>query len=200
MSNGKFTYTKEQEASLFAQFSKAMEIVRERQRPYETVKQSLQAIISDCEIQIKPKILAGADGDNVFHVTGNFGSASLALDAGKYDARYGYAESARAIAKVPMIVQPVDCKVRAVPLGQFRKNAEIFGLYPKIAGPMTLFTLGVKFPEKQFGGSIFVIWKDHKGQFWYAFLGGTRGWRSVNVCLEDPNQGWASHDHVLLYE
>ncbi len=203
MSNGNsiFTYTQEQEAGLFAQFSKSMEIARERQRPYDTIKQSLQAIISDDVIvQVTPKVIASADGGKVLHVTGNFDSAALALEAGNYDGRYGFAESAKQIAKVPMIVQPVDRKVRAVPLGQFRKNSELFELYPKMADPMTLFTLGAKFPKEQLDAPIFVVWKDHLGQFMYAVLHRGVSRRSVRVRQDHPDGGWNGYDRVLLCE
>lgn len=195
-----FVYTPEQTAAHFAQFSKAMEITRERQRDPELVTRALQAIISDDVIvQVTPKVIASANG-KILHVTGNFDSPAQALDEGGYDYRWGFAESAKQIAKVPMIVQPVDRKVKMVPLGQVRKTSELFELYPKMADPMTLLTLGVRFPKEQLDEPIFVVWKDHTGQFWYAVLRRLGTKRRVLVRQFDPDGKWDGRYRVLLCE
>lgn len=202
MSSGTFTYTVEEKAGLFSQFASAMEIAHEQQRPYDTVKQALQAIISDDVIvQVTPKVIASAHGGKILRVVGNFDSAVLALDAGKYIDRYGFAENAKQIVKVPMIVQPVDRKVRiSPPLGRYVKNTEMFGLYPKMADPMTLFTLGANFPEEQLDGPIFVVWKDHSGQFWSAILDRLGSCRLVVVGQDVPDGEWRGVCRVLLCE
>jgi len=200
--NGTFDYTLEEQATLLAQFTKSGTLINERKRPFDTVSRSLQAIIADDSvIQITPKVIADAGDGKVLHVTGDYDSAALALDAGEYNDRYGFSENAKQIAKVPMIVQPVDRKVRiSPPLGRYVKTSEMFGLYPKMTDPMTLFTLGAKFPKEQLDGPIFVVWKDHAGQFWCAILGGFGSRRRVNVRRVSPDGKWDDGYRVLLCE
>jgi len=202
MGNGTFVHTTEEKAILFAQFSKSMELAREGQRPFEDVSRPLQAIISDdMVVQITPKVVQSADGGRVFHVIGDFESAESALVAGGYKYRYDYAAAkANKIVEVPMIIQPVDRKVRLVPLGQIRTTRELFGLYPKIADPMTLLTLGARFPKEQLEGPIFVVWKDHSRRFWYAILSRDGFDRYVDVIQYYPDYEWGGNYRVLLCE
>ena len=193
MSNG--TVVAVDKNVLFDQFSRAMELVREGRRRPEQVSPVLQAIIADDVISITPKAVALAGG--IFHVTGNFGSVAEALDAGNYDVRWGLAENP---AEIPLVVQPVDCKVRAVPLGKVVKTGELFELYPRIVGPMELFTFGVKLPEEQRKAPHFTVWLDHKGQFWFAVLHVFDRERGVDVRRNDPVDEWSGHCRVLVRE
>lgn len=196
MGNGNYTYTIEQEVAHYAQFRKAMKIAGDRQRPPEFITRSLQAIISDdVNVFTTPKVITTPTG-NVYHVVGNYDSASTAIEAGNYDEKWGLARDPD---KIPLIVQPVNSFVRPVLLGEFVRNDKLFELYPRIADPMTLFTLGAQHPELQREGPIFTVWK-FGDQFWCAVLGvGGRG-RSVFVDHDDPDRGWYGHYRVLVRE
>lgn len=189
MSNGEFAYTAEQTAALFAQFSKAMELARERQRDPMFVSRQLQPIID-------PNIVA-ASVAGVFHVIGNFSSAAEAIDAGDYPVKWGYAEKPD---EIPLIIQPVDCFVRAVPLGRLTKARDMFSLYPRMIDPMTAFTFGVCFPEEQRKASHITLWMDTVGELWYVSLDVTGRPRLVRVRQVGPGGVFLDSCRVLVRE
>jgi hypothetical protein len=198
MSNDAYVWTAEQTATGFAQFSKAMELVREGLRKPERVSSALQAIISDDDIIVAPKIIQ-APTHKVFHVTSDpkIRSAADAINALNCPVKWGIAETP---AKIPMIIQPVDCKVRAILLGKVMSTEEIYKLYPKIVTPAEFFAFGAKFPEEQRKAPHFTIWLDAAGRFLCAFLdvGGDR--RHVRVGLDDLGGSWGERDRVLVRE
>lgn len=197
MSNGTFTYTPEQVTAHFAQFSKAMELTRERLRDPETVTSALQAIISDnVNVHFIPKVNMGSD-PKIFHVRGNFATIAEAFDAGKYKRHYGYVNKPR---QIPHIVQPVDVRVRAVPLDKPVKVCELFRLYPRMVDPMTLATFGACFPNEQLKISHLTVWRDQEGQFWSEILDRRVGERGVSVTQCDPDCDWFDPYCVLVRE
>ena len=196
MSSGKFTYTQEQKLGHYAQFVHAMKIAQEQQRDPEVVKRSLQAIISDdMNVSFTPKIITTPSG-NVYHVVGNYDSATAAIEAGNYGEKWGTAQNPE---KIPLIIQPVNSFVRLVPLGEFVRNDKLFEIYPRIADPMTLFTLGVQLPELLLEGPIFTVWRFGE-QFWYAVLLVRGRERRVDVYPSDPGDRWSAHYRVLVRE
>src|SRR3989344_2408431 len=196
MSSGNFVYTVEERAALLEQFASVMKITQERQRPAKRISQALQAAIGDDDIIVVPKVIQTPTG-KVFHVTGNFASAAEAIAAGNYDLKWGLAETP---AKIPLIVQPVDCRVRAIPLGRLVRTGELFELYPRLVDPMTFLTFGVNFPEEQREVPHFTVWKDASGRFWCAVLNVDGAERYVHVHRSDPDVDWFAHYRVLARE
>ncbi len=201
MRSDKFEYTEKERAGLFGQFSSAMKIANDQKRPYGLIKQALQAIIADDSVvSITPKVISDNNGNKVFHVVGNYENAFEAMVAGQYKHHFGLTTFYDEIIIIPMAIQPVDRKVRiSQPLGKIVSTQEIFDLYPKMADPMTLLTLGAKFPKEQLQGSIGVVWKDHTGQFWQANLSTEDGReRSVDIGRGHPEGQWHEFCRVLL--
>ncbi|MDP3993686.1 MAG: hypothetical protein U1C57_01360 [Candidatus Doudnabacteria bacterium] len=194
MSNG--TVVESGKVVLFDQLSKVMELVREGNRTPAEVSRVLQAFISDDVISIAPKVVSTPTG-KVFYVTGNFASAAEAIAAGNYDLKWGVAESP---AEIPLIVQPVDARVRAIRLGRIVRTGELFELYPRLADPMTFLTFGVKFPEEQREAPHFTVWKDTSGQFWCAILYVRGARRGVCVARCGPGDVWFAGCRVLVRE
>ena len=199
MSNGaRFAYTIEEKAVLFDQFSKAMELAREGQRPFESVSRSQQAVIMDDSIVVQPKVTTDEAG-KIFHVTGEWKTAAAAFDAGDYTHRWGLASEP---AKIPMEVRPVDQRMRAVPLGEVRTAEQIVALYPRQVSPIAALGFGARFPKEQERAPHIVVWRDALGQFWYLSLDvnfGVRG-RSVSVFRVDPDNGFSAGCCVLVGE
>ncbi len=197
MSNRKFEYSLEEKASLLAKFSKSMDLANEGARSFEAVSRPLQAIISDENIVVVPKVSIAPDGGRIFHVTANFASAQEAIDAGKYPRKWALANTP---AEIPLVIQPVDSRVRAVSLGEYRRTKEIFGLYPNIMSPIAVLAFGALFPEEQRDKPIFSIWKDAVGKFWCVFLSTSDCERLVGVFQEDLDDKWDDSSRVLVSE
>lgn len=108
MSNSTFVWTPEETVIGFAQFSKGMELAREGQRSPETVSRALQAVIMDDDIIVVPKVIQTPTG-KIFHVTSDvkIRTAADAIAALNCPVKWGLAETP---AKIPMVIQPVDCK------------------------------------------------------------------------------------------
>ncbi len=205
MSNGKHKYSLEEQSTLLSQLTKTGTLINEGKRPFDIVSRALQAIIADDSIvSITPKVISDKGVGKIFHVVGSFNDTAGVIDAGKYDYHYGYTCNAMEIAKVPMIIQPVDRKVTiSPPIGKALYTRELFDLYPKMADPMTLLTLGAKFPKEHFEEPIIVVWEDHTGESWYAELADCEGrsidiqksshkgdiWRGYSVLLCDDGTG-----------
>ncbi|MDO8668139.1 MAG: hypothetical protein Q7K35_03500 [bacterium] len=196
MSSSTFNYTLEEQASLLSQFGHAMELVNERQRPASRVSLALQAVIRDDDIVVVPKVTATPAG-KVYHVTGNARSAQEAINLLSGLLKLNLASNP---AKIPLIIQPVDCYVRAVPLGKIVKTRELFGLFPRIVSPMTLFAFGAKFPEEQRLARHFTLWANVDNQFWYALLGVNGDQFTVDVSQRHLDGQWYDSDHILVYE
>ncbi len=197
MSNGaaaRFVYTEQQQAALFAQFSKTMELAREGQRNPQMVSRALQSVISDDDIIVQPKVMMTTDG-KTFHVVGNFNSAAEAIEAGQYRVKWGAAEKP---SDIPLIIQPVDCLVRAIPLGKLTKTEELFNLFPRIVDPMTFLTFGAKVPEEQRCSPVFTVWKDTLGQFWRAVLSVYGDGRCLGANPVSPGAEWDADCRVLV--
>jgi len=195
MSNN--VYTETEIAAVFAQFSKVMELAREGQRPAEVVSRALRAVISDDDVVVVPKVTTAPDGGKILHVTGNARSAQEAIDALDCPMKWGLADKP---AEIPIVIQPVDCRTRLVPLGQVRTSKEILGLYPKILNPAEFFALGAKFPGEQRDNPIVDIWLDAVGRFWYAILDVGGGQRSVDVYRNHPDLKWYERCRVPVRE
>lgn len=192
----RFDYTLDEQAALLSQFGHVMEAVNERQRPAARVSLALQAAISDDDIVVVPKVTMTSTG-KAYHVTGNARSAKEAIDALNCPVKWGLAEKP---AEIPMIIQPVDCRVRAIPLEQVRTTEEIYGLYSKILTPAEFFAFGAKFPEEQREAPHFTIWLDANGQFWDAILGVDGGERYVSVLQYHPDGRWDEYYRVPVRE
>ena len=192
----RFDYTEAERAALLDQFASTMEIVLERQRPVSTVSRALQALISDDDIVIVPKVAATSTG-KVFHVTGNVRSGKEAIDALDCPVKWGLAEKP---AEIPMIIHPVDCMARAIPLEQVRTTEEIYKLYPKILTPAEFFAFGAKFTEEQREAPHFTVWLDANGQFCYAILYVSGDRRCVSVYQDRPDGEWRGSGRVPVRE
>lgn len=182
------------ERTLLYQVGDVLNLMQEGKRRPVDVSRILQGIIADHDFTIRPKAEAVA---GVFHVVGNFTSAAAAIEAGKYPVKWGLAENP---AKIPLIVQPVDCRVRAVRLGRRVKVKEMFGLYPRIVDPMTCFTFGARFPEEQEKATHITVWMDAKGRFLCALLFVFGGRRRVVVGPVGPEFEFGGVFLVLVRE
>lgn len=131
----------------------------------------------------------------IFHVVRNFRSAAEAIDAGNYDSLWGLAEKP---ADIPLIIQPADCMVRAIPLDRVVKTEELFELYPRIMDPMTALAFGAKFPEEQRRAPHFTVWKDASGRFWCAVLNVNDQKRNVNVGQNHSGDEWRERCRILV--
>jgi hypothetical protein len=196
MGSGRFEYSLVEKAALFSQFASVMKIAHNQERPAARISLALQAAVSDDDIIVIPKVIQTPTG-KVFHVTGNARTATDAINALDCPVKQGLAGTP---AKIPMILQPVDCKVRAVPLGMVISTEEVYSLYPKILTPAEFFAFGAKFPEEQRKASHFTIWLDAKGRFWRAVLGADVGRRGVEVYLANPDVLWHVRYRVLVRE
>ncbi|KKS34203.1 MAG: hypothetical protein UU95_C0016G0035 [Parcubacteria group bacterium GW2011_GWC2_42_12] len=191
----KFDYTLDEQAALLSQFGHVMEAVNERQRPAARVSLALQAAISDDDIVVVPKVTTTPTG-KVFHVTGNAQSAKEAIDALNCPVKWGLAETPE---KIPLIIQPVDCRARFIPLGRVRTTEEIYN-FPKILPPTEFFALGAKFPKEQCEAPILDVWLDAVGRFWYAILTVNGVQRDVDVRQAHPVGQWRGHYRVPVRE
>ncbi len=170
MSNGtRFAYTVEQKSVLLDQFSKAMELVRERNRRPEQVTQALQVIIGDEDIVTSPKVVKSPTG-HVFHVISDpkIRSAADVINALDCPIKLGLAKNP---GDIPMVVQPVDCKVRPVPVGNMETADELFGLFPKIATPAEFFAFHARFPKERWKQPHITVWWDARGRLCSALVG-----------------------------
>lgn len=191
----KFDYTEAERAALLDQFASTMEIVLERQRPASRVSLALQALIGDDDIVVVPKVTATPTG-KIFHVTGNARSVKEAIEALDCPVKWGLAETPE---KIPMIIQPVDCKVRTIPLSQIRTTEEIYN-FPKILTPAEFFAFGAKFPKEQCEAPILDVWLDALGRFWYAVLDVNGDERNVRVGQSRPGGKWSEGCRVPVRE
>jgi hypothetical protein len=195
MSSGMNVYSAEQSHILFGQVTDVMELAREGKRPFESVSRSLQAIISDDETVIVPKISVTPTG-KIYHITGNSRTAVAAFEALNCPVKWGLADKP---AKIPMILQPVDAKVRLAPLGKVMTTEEIYNL-PKIASPAQVLAFGAKFQAEQLEGPIVTVWLDALGQFWYLVLYRLDDGRDVRVGQGGLQDEWRGGCRVLLCE
>ena len=196
MSSSSFNYRPGEQVALYAQAASVTKIIMERQRPYKLVSQALQAVISNDDIVVVPRVKVTSKG-KVFHVTGNARSAKEAIDALDCPVKWGLAETPE---KIPLVIQPVDCRVRPVPLDKITKGWDLFTLFPRMVSPMALFAFGAKFPDEQREAPHFTLWLDSNGQFWCAFLGVGDGKRHVYVDQDHPMAQWRDKCRLLIYE
>ena len=167
MSNGKYVYSPEQELAVYRLGTKAMELVREANCRPELAQTALQAMISDDDITIAKKVVSTPNG-KLFHVTSasNIRTGSDAINGLDCKVKWGLAETPD---KIPMILQPVDEQVRAVPLGKVMTAEEIYFSFPKSTTPAGWAAFGAKFPEEQRKAPHIVVWL-FQGQFFYGLL------------------------------
>lgn len=184
------------ESPILYQIGDVINLLQDRKRDPAFVSRALQAVIGDHVITVHPKVTVDATG-KIFHVTGSFNSMAEAIAATRCELKWGAAEKPETI---PAIIQPVDCRVRAIPLGRLIKTGEIFSLFPRVVDPLTLFSFGAKFPEEQREAPHFTIWMDVNSQFWWAILDVHGGQRVVSVRRGDPVGGWDDDCRVLVLE
>ncbi|MBI4050830.1 MAG: hypothetical protein HY396_02550 [Candidatus Doudnabacteria bacterium] len=198
MSSGVFEYTAEEKAALLDQFGDVLGLVQERKRHPRHISRALQAAIGDDEIVVVPKIIQTPTG-KIFHVTsdGKIRTAADAISALNCPVKWGLAEKP---VEIPMIIQPVDCRVRVVPLGEIRTTEEVYSLYPGIVSPAEFFAFGTKFPEEQREAPIFTVWLDALGRFWEAILAVYVRERDVGVSRVRPDIEWLAYCRVLVRE
>lgn len=198
MSSGNFEYTLEEQAALLGQFADVMEAARERQRPAKKISLALSAAISDDDIVIQPKIVQTATG-KVFHVTSdvNIRTAADIINALGCPVKWGLAEKPE---KIPMVIQPVDCRARLVPLGKTMTAEEIYTSFPMALSPVEWGAFGVKFPDEQREDPVIGVWLDASGQFFCGILGVYDGGRYVDVSPCDPGNGFDGYCRVLVRE
>ena len=195
--NRPFTNTDGQDLTAYRQLASVMGYVLGGQRSAGRVSAVLQTIISDDDIVVVPKVTAAATG-KIFHITGNARSAKEAIGALNCPVKWGLAETPE---KIPMIIQPVDCRARAIPLGQIRTTGEIYKFYPKILSPVEFFAFGAKFLDQQREAPYLSVWLDTLGRFWCAILGvHGDGRRDVVVRLDRPGGEWSEGCRVLVRE
>lgn len=196
MSNGApFEYTIEEKAALFDQFSRAMQIAREGQRPADFVSRAQQAVIGDDMIIVKPKVEIVA-GEKIFLITGEFNTA-LDVIAG-YPVKWGYADGKAD--QIPLIIQPGDVRGRLVNWGRKVYNHELPKLLPNLMDPFNTLRFGLKFPDEQRKRPIGTVWRDANGRFWYVYLGVYDGRLRVDVGPSDPGAFWYGGVDFLVRE
>lgn len=169
MSSGtRFDYTLEDRSVLLGQISDVTKFANEQLRPAARISLALQAAIMDDDIIVVPKVTQTPTG-KIFHVTSDvkIRTAADAIAATGCKVKWGLAETPE---KIPMVIHPVDCRVRAVPLGQVRTTEEIYSFYPKIMTPAEFLAFGARFPKEQEEARHFTVWLDGTGRFWYAVL------------------------------
>jgi hypothetical protein len=199
MSNGtQFVYTPDQTAAHFDQFSKAMELTRERQRRPGLVTQALQVIIGNEDIITAPKMITTPTG-KIFHVMSDpkVRSAADAINALDCPIKWGLAETPD---KIPMIIQPVDSHIRAVPLGKFMTIDQVYNAYPKAVTPAGWVAFGIKFPEEQCEAPHFSVWLDTLGRFVFGILRVSGDRRCVDVRRYNPGDEFYDNYRVLVRE
>lgn len=189
-------YTPEQRLDAFDRAADVMKLIRENKRP-DRVLAGLKAIVSDDDIAVIPKVMVTPTG-KVYHITSD---PSVRTTAGLITGldcpvKLGLAENPF---KIPMIIQPCDCRARLVPLGQVRTTEEIYNI-PLILGPNELFNFGRKFPEDQLQDPIVTVWLDSNGQCFCAILHRYLGERFVSVDRSHPDDGWVDCCCVLIRE
>jgi hypothetical protein len=197
MSNGKFINTPEEKAVLFDQFSKVMEVVREGNRPAEAVSRALQAAIRDDNIVIQPKVETSGDV-KIYHVIANFANATEAIEACDCPLKWGFADGR--MAKVPMVVQPVNQRMRIVVPRRVVYNRELPTFLPNLVSPIAALGFGFKFPKEQVERPIGTVWRDATGRFWCVYLRVDCGQRGVSVGQVDPDGYWVGNCGFLVGE
>lgn len=197
MSNGTL-WTPEQKGVIFDQVSRVMELGREGLREQPEVSRALQAIIGDDDIVVVPKVAQSPDG-KVFHVTSDvkIRTAADAIAATGCEVKWGLAETPE---KIPMVIQPADCRARLVELGKATTVEEIYTSFPRVVSPGEYFAFGGKFPEEQKAGPIVEVWLDAQGQFCCAFLSVYGGERYVDVRRGRPVGKFNGGCRVLVRE
>lgn len=176
--NKLFDYTAEQKAALLDQAADVLGLVQEGKRPPALVKQALQAIIGNHEFVVVPKA-SQTSTDKIFHVTSDLHirTAGEAIAATGCLSKWGLTRTPK---KIPMTLQPVNCRVRSVQLGRSMTAEEIYFL-PGIVSPVELFAFGAKFPEAQMTAPHFTVWLNASGQFFFGILTVYNGERYVCV-------------------
>lgn len=194
MSKTIITPTPDPRLAAFGRVNSVMDMIWSGTR-LDRVDRGLQAIVNDDDFVINPKVTV-VGGEKVYHITSdsNVRSATAAIEALNCASRYGLA---LAPAKIPMALQPVDCKARLVPLGKVMTTEQIYNL-PSLVSPAQYFAFGAKFQKAQMDGPIIAVWLGPGGQFWYALLDHLGGEPDVTVNQVDPDDGWDSHYRVLL--
>ncbi len=198
MSSGNFEYTLEEQAALLGQFADVMEAARERQRPAQKISLALSAAISDDDIIRVPKVVQTSTG-KIFHVSSgnNIRSATDAINTLDCKVKRGLAETPN---KIPMILQPVDEHVRAIPLGKVMTAEDIYFSFPKSTTPAGWAAFGAKFPEEQRKAPHIVIWLDASGRFFCGNLFVCGDGRGVGVGPCGPGEEFHAYCCVLVRE
>lgn len=182
--------------TVWKQETSIREMILEGKRDMALYHRVLQGIIADDEIIVRPKPATGAGESKIFHVLGSFDSVAQAIEAGNYPVKRGYAEKPEGI---PVIIQPVDCLVRPVPLGRFTRADQMFLLYPRLVDPLTCLTFGARFRKEQETATIITLWK-YKNELWSVYLGVGARQRYVSVLRVPPDYVFDGRCRVLVRE
>lgn len=143
-------------------------------------------------------LIPAASIPEIFHVTSDLEiwSTEDAVNALNCPIRRGLANTPK---EIPMVVWPVDCKVRAITLRRIMTMAEVYSLYPNIVTPAELFAFGAKFPKEQQNGMIFTVGLDLDLLFG-VFLDFYAGARTVCVVELHPRDERPATSRVLVRE
>jgi hypothetical protein len=194
----RFEYTLEERSLLLGKVSDVAKFAHEQLRPADRLSLALDAAISDDDIIVVPKVVQSPNGQ-IFHVTSgsNIRTGADAINALDCKVKWGLAETPN---KIPIILQPVDETVRAVPLGKVMTAEEICFSFPKSTTPAGWAAFGAKFPEEQRKAPHIVIWLDASGQFFYGYLDICDDERIVDVYPCRPGYGFDGRCCVLVRE
>lgn len=196
MSSGNVSERNEWEVA-FGQVADVMKMVREGNRTPGSISSAMQAVIGDHIITVQPKVTM--DGDTkIYHVVANFANATEAVNACDCPVKWGYADGK--MGEVPMVVQPVNQRMRIVIPGRVVYNRELPELLPNLVSPIAALGFGFKFPELQRNQPIATVWRDAQGGFWCVYLSVDGDQRSVGVNQRGPGDGWGDDVGFLVGE
>lgn len=123
-----------------------------------------------------------------YQLKGNHKSIKSAINAGKYDYKWGYADHPEDIQGVK--IKPVDGKFVIKRFNKWMTNSQVLAELPNLASIMELLQFGIDFPEVQKEFSIATIWKDDSNQLWYVYLNRNGSKRNVNVDQSNADNNW----------
>ncbi len=179
----------------FGQVADVMKLLREGNRTPASVKPALQSIISDDIVVVQPKVTMQGDV-KIYHVVASFNNAAEVIEATGCPVRWGFADGN--MGKVPMVVQPVNQRMRIVIPGRVVYNRELPKLLPNLVSPIAALGFGFRFPNEQTERPLATVWRDAVGRFWYVYLGVYGRQRSVRVRQFEPDDYWGDHVGFLV--
>jgi len=116
----------------------------------------------------------------VYRLSGNHASFAIAIAAGKYDYKYGFAENPDQIRG--QAIHVINSEVELDHPAETLTAQQVFDRYgSKMASLAELLQFAIQNPGIQCQFPIGIVWKDETGQFWYAILSSGGSDRKLDV-------------------